>query len=76
LLGSSHEELKVLVVVQQAGIGVGLEGAGSRGVGEVGKADFLKTPARSMGNRVLAFLEKQTYESAGCPAGEMGLGIA
>ena len=42
LISPAHDDLKALVVLEQAGIEFGLDGAGRRGTGEAGQADFLR----------------------------------
>jgi hypothetical protein len=41
LVGPLDDELKALVVLEKAGIKFCLDGAGGRGTGETGQADFL-----------------------------------
>ena len=41
-IGSLDNDLKALVVLEQAGIEFGLYGAGGRGAGEAGQTDFLR----------------------------------
>jgi hypothetical protein len=41
LVGPLHDDLKALVILEQAGIEFGLDGATGRGTGKVWQADFL-----------------------------------
>ena len=42
LVGPAHDDLKALVVSEEAGIEFGLDRAGGRGAGEAGQTDFLR----------------------------------
>jgi hypothetical protein len=42
LVGPLDDDLEALMVLKEAGIEFGLDGAGGRGTGEAGQADFLR----------------------------------
>jgi hypothetical protein len=41
LISPAHDRLETVVVLEKAGVEFGLDGAGGRGAGEAGEADFL-----------------------------------
>jgi hypothetical protein len=52
LISPLHDRLEALAVLKEAGVEFGLNGAGGRGNGEAGEADFLRDAGMEFQHRV------------------------